>query len=117
MAHSLSALLAFALLQGLALFALGIRIHRQSKPVSTVIMYILDAGLGLFVVGDLTYLYLVGRAARHNAQVKASETGQNSQDRPLAKVVGNVAIKQTPNGVVVVHRRNGANYSETFPAQ
>lgn len=61
MAQHIPAIVGFLGIELLALVALFIRIKRNAKPLGTLIMFLLDASLGIFVIGDLTYLLLARR--------------------------------------------------------
>lgn len=84
------ALLGYASFLIMALIALSIRIRRHSKPLGTIIMFLLDVGLGLFVIGDLVYLYLTGRALKDNA----THRGTSAAVHPA----------NTKDGIVIVQR-------------
>lgn len=105
-------IIGYCIIAAMAFTAFAIRIRRGSNPVRAFMMLLLDFFLGIFVVGDLLYLYLSGRAERAQAEMRSQSA---PTDQPVARVTGNVAIKQTPNGVVVVRRQGGSNYSETYP--
>jgi hypothetical protein len=100
--------LAQAVLTGLALLALWLRVRRKARATTTVVMFVLDALMFPLAVIDLLVLIFRRKDGKQ-------ETPASSNKKIIAHFPSTVAIQEGPNGVVVVRRQGGSNYSEVFP--